>query len=119
LRVLVVDDELLIRWSVAETFSRSGHAVEQASNGADALRAVREAVVPFDAVVLDYRLPDSNDFGLLSNIRTLSPGSRVVLITAHGSPDITRGALERGASAVVAKPFDLNDLQNIVLRACD
>ena len=118
LRVLVVDDELLIRWSIAETLSRSGHTVVQAADGAGALEALSLPAEPVDAVVLDYRLPDSNDFALLGRIRQLVPASPVILVTAHGSQEITKGALDLGAYAVVGKPFDVNELKDLLLKAC-
>ena len=118
LRVLVVDDELLIRWSIAETLTRSGHQVQQAADGASALTTLQNAREPIDAVILDYRLPDSNDFELLSKIRQLSPKSPVILITAHGSADIMHGAMNLGVYAVVAKPFDVNELRNLLHVAC-
>ena len=66
LRVLVVEDELLIRWSIAETLAHSGHVVIEAEDGATAVRTLRDSVEPVDAIVLDYRLPDSNDLALLA-----------------------------------------------------
>jgi DNA-binding NtrC family response regulator len=119
LRVLVVDDELLIRWSIAETLSKAGHTVVQAADGAGAIAALNGSSMPIDAVVLDYRLPDSNDFALLGKIRALAPGSPVILVTAHGSPEITKGALDLGAYAVMGKPFDVDELKDLLHAACD
>jgi DNA-binding NtrC family response regulator len=118
LRVLVVDDELLIRWSIAETLAGAGHQVVQAADGATALREVAASREPFNAVILDYRLPDSNDFILLETIRRLTPASTVILVTAHGSADIAKGALDRGVYAVVNKPFDVHDLATVLSKAC-
>jgi CheY-like chemotaxis protein len=66
LRVLVVDDELLIRWSIAETLTSAGHTVVEAENGAAAVQALTNSMDPFDAVFLDYRLPDSDGLKLLA-----------------------------------------------------
>ncbi len=74
LRVLVVDDELLIRWAIAETLGAAGHTVIEAEDGAAALRALSGDGRAVDAVVLDYRLPDSNDLSLLTRIQTSRPG---------------------------------------------
>jgi two-component system, NtrC family, response regulator AtoC len=117
LRVLVVEDELLIRWSVAETLANAGHSVLEAPDGETAVRALAETREPVDVVLLDYRLPDSNDLTLLSNIRSLSPESSVVLMTAFGTPEVTRGALELGACRVLTKPFDMHDVPALVLEA--
>jgi len=114
--VLVVDDEALIRWSLAESLSDAGYQVTEASDGAS---AVAEASLgqTFDAIVLDYRLPDSNDLHLLATIRGLQPAAAVVMMTAFGTPEMTSGALELGAFRVVAKPFDVHDMVNIVSQA--
>lgn len=117
-RVLVVDDELLIRWSIAETLTRAGHTVVEAGNGATAIGALQDPGESFDAVVLDYRLPDSNDLTLLSTIRRLSPRSAVILMTAYGTPEITAGALELGVYDVMHKPFELTDLELLLRKAC-
>ena len=117
LRVLVVDDELLIRWSIAETLAEAGHAVVEAADGKGALQAIAAEPEPIDVVLLDYRLPDSDDLELLANIRRLSPSSSVVLMTAFGAPDVERGALDLGAYDVVTKPFDVHGLNRLVLDA--
>jgi len=118
LRVLIVEDERLIRWSIAETLSHAGHSVIEAEDGAGAVRWLTNPIEPVDAVVLDYRLSDSNDLTLLTSIRRLSPASAVILMTAFGTPDITRGALALGVFRVLDKPFDMGDLPALLLRAC-
>jgi DNA-binding NtrC family response regulator len=86
LRVLVVEDETLIRWSITETLAQEGHTVVEAGSAAAAVQALTETPGPIDVVLLDYRLPDSNDLGLLANIRRLRPDSAVVMMTAYGRP---------------------------------
>jgi DNA-binding NtrC family response regulator len=118
LRVLVVEDELLIRWSIAETLTHAGHIVIEAEDGAVAVQALTNAAEAVDAVVLDYRLPDSNDLTLLATIRRLSPDSAVILMTAYGTPEVTKGAIDLGAYQVMHKPFDMHDLEPLLLTAC-
>ncbi len=117
LRVLVVEDELLIRWAISETLSDAGHIVIEAANALTAVQALTNSVAPVDVVVLDYRLPDSRDLALLAAIRRLSPHSVVMLMTAYGSPELTRDALDLGASQVMHKPFDLHDLESRLINA--
>ena len=117
LRVLVVDDEPLIRWSLAETLEQGGHAVVEAGDRESAERAVSSADEPFDVVLLDYRLPDSNDLNLLATIRRLAPTSAVIMMTAFGTPEMTAGALELGAYRVIPKPFEVHDMAALVLQA--
>ncbi len=118
LRVLVVEDELLIRWSIAETLAQAGHTVIEAEDGATAVRTLTGAAEPVDVVVLDYRLPDSEDLTLLANIRRLSPQSAVILMTAYGTPEVTRGALDLGVYRVISKPFEMHDLEALIRQAC-
>jgi DNA-binding NtrC family response regulator len=117
LHVLVVDDEPLIRWSLVETLNEQGHDVIEAGDGHAAEGAVRRASEPFDVVLLDYRLPDSNDLSLLATIRRLSPRAQVILMTAFGRPEIVRGALALGAFRVISKPFEMQDMADLVVRA--
>jgi DNA-binding NtrC family response regulator len=113
LHVLVVDDEPLIRWSISETLGAAGHQVTEAQDAASALKALSDVREP-DLVLLDFRLPDSNDLGLLAKIRQIAPAATVIMMTAFGTPDVTAGALELGASRVLNKPFNMHDLEDIV-----
>ena len=117
LRILVVEDEALIRWSIAETLGQEGHTVMEAGNAASAVKAMEGTDEDIDVVLLDYRLPDSNDLGLLANVRRLQPRSAVVMMTAYGTPEVTAGALALGAYRVVGKPFDMRALESLVVEA--
>lgn len=118
LRVLVVEDELLIRWSIAETLAHAGHTVIEAADGASAIMALKNDAERIDAVVLDYRLPDSDDLTLLASVRRLSPESAVVLMTAFGTPEVVKGALDLGVYQVLHKPFEMHDLESLLREAC-
>ncbi|HEY7056754.1 MAG TPA: response regulator [Vicinamibacterales bacterium] len=114
LRILVVDDEPLIRWSLVQTLMDSGHRTVEAVDGATAIRAVTDAPVPFDVALLDFRLPDSNDLTLLSKLRELAPATQFILMTAYGTPEVVQGALDLGVFRVVAKPLDMNEVRTLV-----
>jgi DNA-binding NtrC family response regulator len=118
-RVLVVDDEPLIRWSLTEALGERGHLVTEAADAASAVRAVSDPDSPPDVVLLDYRLPDSNDLGLLATIRRTRPGAQVILMTAFGSAEVVKGAIDLGAYRVVNKPFEVHDLTDLVEQAHD
>lgn len=111
---LVVDDEPLIRWSVAESLVSLGFTVEDAPDAATALRMVTTAALPYDVVVLDLRLPDMHDLSLLGTLRQLLPRAVLVLMTAFGTQTIEAEARALGAT-VLTKPFELDDLNRIVL----
>ena len=116
LRILVVEDEPLIRWSITETLGDEGHTVMEATDAASAVMAL-EKEDDIDVVLLDYRLPDSDDLGLLAKVRRLQPESAVVMMTAHGSAEMTERALALGAHRVVGKPFDMHTLESLVAEA--
>ncbi len=113
--VLVVDDEPLVRWSVAETLGDSGYSVTQAGDALAALESARAN--PTDLVLLDMRLPDSSDLGVVSVLRRLFPATKIILMTAYGSDAVSREALSRGAVSVLDKPFDMNVLPSVVAKA--
>ena len=115
-RVLVVDDEPLIRWSISETLAERGYEVVERGDADGARMAVGEDE-PFDVVLLDYRLPDSDDLSLLASIRQTSPAAQVILMTAFGRPDVVRGALDLGAYRVINKPFEMQAIADLVAQA--
>lgn len=105
--VLIVEDERLMRWSLGETFGTCGCHVIEASDRRSAEMALADGTVLPDIVLLDLHLPDSDDLDLLSTIHRRRPSSRIVLMSAYMTADIERAAFQRGAFAVLSKPFDL------------
>jgi two-component system response regulator HydG len=116
-RVLVVDDELLIRWSLGEALTAAGFIVVEGRDAAETRKALRDETNRPDLVVLDYRLPDSDDLGLLTTIRSEAPEVPVILMTAHGTADVVNGALDLGAYRVVSKPFEMHAMASLVAEA--
>lgn len=112
--ILVVDDEPLILWSVTESLSGLGYAIEDATDAASALKIVTTSPRPFAAVVLDLRLPDMNDLSLLATLRQLLPNTQLILMTAFATPDVLAEARALGAE-VLLKPFELSELNRLIL----
>jgi CheY-like chemotaxis protein len=113
-RVLVVDDEPLIRWSVTETLAGLGLDVEQAGDAASALRLVVGSPLAFDIILLDLRLPDMRDLSLMGTLRQLQPDASIILMTAFGTDEIIERAVALGVEAVLNKPFELGTLVDAV-----
>lgn len=112
--VLVVDDEPLIRWSLAQTLADLGYFTVEAGDARSALAAATGSTRPIDVVLLDFRLPDSNDLTLLARLRDLIPCSRIIMMTAFGTPEMTQAARDLGAFEVVGKPFEIAELALLV-----
>lgn len=118
-RVLVVDDEPLVRWSIGETLRAHGCEIVEAGDAHDALAAVRDPAAAPDAVLLDLKLPDSDDLSLLAAVRRLAPLAPVILMTAFGTPEVLDEAKRLGVFTVLDKPFDLDQLDGVIERALD
>ncbi len=116
LHILIVDDEPLIRWSMAETLGHEGHTITEAADAKQTLERLSEAPPP-DVILLDYRLPDSNNLKLLETIRRIAPGSTIVMMTAFGTPEVVAGAERLGAYCVLNKPLEMRGLPMLVQQA--
>jgi DNA-binding NtrC family response regulator len=117
LHVLVVEDETLLRWSLAEILRRHGHSVAEAVSASTARDEISSTTAPIDIVFLDYRLPDSNDLSFLDEVRRRIPRAAVVMMSAYASPEVAHEALEHGAYCVLSKPFDLHEVNALVQNA--
>jgi DNA-binding NtrC family response regulator len=112
--VLVVDDEALIRWSLAEELAERGYLVRLAGTAAGARAALDVAADDPLVVILDCRLPDVGNLSLLREVRRRRPDAPVILMTAFGTPEDATEAKALGVWRFVDKPFDVADLVRLV-----
>lgn len=117
LRILIVEDELLIRWSASETLADAGHLVTQAADAREAIGELTARSDAFDIVLLDLQLPDCEDYSLLRAIRRLAPRAVIVVMTAYGTVELAAEGLSLGASAMLDKPFDMGTLERTLQEA--
>ena len=111
-RILVVDDEAPVREVLTEYFATEGYAVEAATNGLEALSAVRGGRA--DLVLLDVRMPGLDGVQVLRRIRELTDSVPVIMVTANEDATLARETLMLGAFDYVAKPFDFDYLDRAV-----
>lgn len=104
LRLLIVDDDNLIRWALAQEFSAHGIAVSICHDGKEALDRIHAA--HYDLAILDVHLPDANGIEILEEIKRVSPGTRVIVISADADTANIRRAIAAGAEQFIEKPFD-------------
>lgn len=113
-RILVADDEQGIRQLLTLVFSRAGYDVRTAENGAQALAMLQAQ--PAELLISDIRMPDMDGIELLRRVREDAPHTRVVMMTAFASLETAREAFKLGAEDFVQKPFDVEELKEIVKR---
>jgi len=106
--VLVVDDDLLVRWSLRHALEARGLRVLEAGCGAEAVLMAR--VHEVCVAVLDWSLPDGDGLALMPLLARERPGCRSLLLTAYVSEELTSRALAAGVAQVLAKPFEIHDL---------
>ncbi len=114
-KVLIVDDELLVRNFLAETLKRKGLDVSTAENGQKAINMLKETT--FDLVVTDMKMPDITGIDVLRKVKELSPGTLVVVITAFGSIENAVEAMRAGAFNYLIKPFSPDTIEAILEKA--
>ena len=114
--ILVVDDEQLIRWSLAERLGQEGYTVVEAGTGKEALARMGPNV---DLVLLDYRLPDLDGLRILKQIKSSEPDVPVILLTAFSSIETAVEAMKQGAYHYANKPFNLDELVLVVQKALE
>lgn len=115
--ILVVDDEPLIRWAVREGLEGAGFAVVEAGSAREAMQSLGDGAAGAAVALLDLKLPDSDDLSLLRRVLGTVPDCRVILMTAHGTPELLAEAVKAGAFATIAKPFDLSRVVGMVQSA--
>ena len=116
-RILVVDDEQIIRESLSFILKKEGYNVEEAANGKDAL--AKHEINPFDIIITDIEMPEMKGVDLLKQIRQRTPQTLVVIITAFGSVETAVLALREGAADYILKPINFDDLLYRVKKLCD
>lgn len=114
-RILLVEDEDLLRWSVERYLTKRGFSVTTAPDGRAALTLLDGAT--FDVVITDLGLAGTDGLALASEARRLHPESQVVIITGQGSKDTVLQALRQGVLDYIEKPFDLELLLLTVEKA--
>ncbi|AJE02471.1 sigma-54-dependent transcriptional regulator [Geobacter pickeringii] len=116
-KILVVDDEHLIRWSLEQNLKKQGYEVVSAGNGEDALRIVREEQP--DLVLLDIQLPGIGGLEVLEKTKEYDEEIIVIMVTAHGGLETAVHAMRLGAYDYINKPFNLDEMAIVIRKALE
>ncbi|OGR00378.1 MAG: hypothetical protein A2505_08640 [Deltaproteobacteria bacterium RIFOXYD12_FULL_55_16] len=120
-KILIVDDDELVLYGLEKALQAEGVVVATAAGVSEAARKL-SSCPSYDLCLLDVHLPDLHDLALMKTIRDLCPNIRIILMTASYVDDTILGedlreTLGSGAWQFIAKPFDLHELKEIVVRA--
>ena len=107
-KILIVDDELIMRESLAGWLERDGHSVQTAPSGEDALEKLKDT--RFDILLVDIKMEGISGLDVLRHVKEIDPDVAVVMITAYGSIPTAIDAMKNGAYDYMLKPFDPNEL---------
>jgi DNA-binding NtrC family response regulator len=106
MKILITDDERAIRRALREILEFEGYQIEEAENGMDALKLLREQ--SFDLVFCDIKMPQLDGLELLSKIKEEGIKSLIIMISGHGTVETAVQAIKNGAFDFIEKPLDLN-----------
>jgi two-component system, NtrC family, response regulator HydG len=115
LKILIVDDEKIVRESLGAWFRQDGHAAEVVEGGKEALRLV--AANRYDLAFLDIKMPGMDGIELQTRLSQADPELTIILMTAYASVETAIRAMKNGAYDYIVKPFDPDDLSMLVGRA--
>lgn len=118
MKILVVDDEELIRNLFAKTFSLLGYHCDTVDNGFSCIEKIQSGE-NYDVVLLDVQMPKINGIDTLKNLKLISPYLSIVMVSGSRDGDHIKEALKEGAYDYVFKPFDMEELKNVIERAIE
>jgi DNA-binding response OmpR family regulator len=115
--ILIVDDEKNIRLTLSQALETLGGEIDAAANGEEALSKLKER--EFGLILLDIRMPGMDGMEVLRQVREIRPDIRVIMITAYGTIESAVEAMKLGAVDFLQKPFDPEEIRELVSRVMD
>jgi len=111
-RILVIEDDEEMRALLRDMIEEEGYKTDSVINGSEAFRKL--AKESFDLIITDVRMPGLTGLDILPGIKKLQPDAPIIVITAFGSEEVQRKALERGANAYLEKPIHFRELRTLI-----
>jgi len=116
-RIIIVEDEQLIRWSLHKKLQEKGYSVSEAAAGGEAIRAFDAET--FDLILLDFKLPDMTGLDVLKHVRETDQDVVIIMMTAYSTIESAVEAMKLGAYDYVTKPFNMDQLLRSVEKALE
>ncbi len=111
-KILLVDDETLILYSLKTSLGHNGSEVTAVTNGKDAIDAIRR--MRYDICFLDVQLPDANGLDLVKTVREISPDTTIIIMTAQDLTERQKSSVSDNPRHFLPKPFDLDEVRSVV-----
>jgi len=108
-RILIADDEELVRTLLPEALKHYDYEIDVVENGVEAMSHIDKK--SYDLIITDYMMPEMDGLELTRRIKAKHPYTPILIITAHGP---VHDLLKCGATACITKPFNIFELQNMV-----
>lgn len=111
-KILIADDEFLIRWSLTQALCQEGYEVISVEDGRKAVEAAQAQ--HFDFIITDLIMPELDGWEVLRVVQQIQSPPRVIIITAHSREETGKMAKEKGAWAYVEKPYIIDKIKEIL-----
>ncbi|MCX6626745.1 MAG: response regulator, partial [Candidatus Solibacter sp.] len=116
-RILIVDDELVVRDSLGKWFTSEGYSARPAGGAREALEVIQQA--EFDIALLDIKMPGMDGMELQARLREADPDLTIIIMTGYASVETAVQALKLGAYDYITKPVDPDELSHLVSNALE
>jgi len=116
-KILVADDEKSMREFLEIMLKKEGYKVTLASNGEEVMKLIEKDI--FDLALVDIRMPRQDGISVLKKIKSISPETVVIVITAYASADTAIKAMKEGAYDYITKPFKIDEIKLIIQNALE
>ncbi len=117
MRILIIDDEAIIRETLSDWLEREGYIIETATTGEEGIK--KEIKNKFDMAIVDLRLPGMDGIEIIHKLKEMSPNISVIMITAYATIETAVSAMKEGASDYLTKPFNLEEISLVVKRIAE
>ncbi|MBT9536759.1 MAG: response regulator [Nitrospirae bacterium] len=116
-KVLIVDDDAELRSTLSEILKGAGYHIDEASSGKEAIEKM--ASKDFDIALLDLMMPKMNGIETLTELKKITPKTKVIMITAFATVENAVDAIKKGASDYISKPFRIEELLTTIRRVIE
>src|SRR5579871_4828801 len=116
-RILIVDDELVVRDSLSKWFSSEGYTAQPVASAREALETIQQK--EFEIALLDIKMPGMDGMELQARLKEVDPELTVIIMTGYASVETAVQALKQGAYDYITKPIDPDELSHLVSKALE